>query len=81
MSEIKRTYDWEKPKRIALTIPEQEMLIDFLNTSETYCRWKSIITFFLGTGCRVGEVIGLRWEDCDFEKKTISINHNTIYWK
>lgn len=38
MSEIKRTYDWEKPKRIALTIPEQEMLIDFLNTSETYCR-------------------------------------------
>lgn len=81
MSEIKRTYAWEKPKRIALTIPEQEMLIDFLNTSETYCRWKSIITFFLGTGCRVGEVIGLRWEDCDFEKKTISINHNTIYRK
>lgn len=81
MSEIKRTYDWEKPKRIALTIPEQEMLIDFLNTSETYCRWKSIITVFLGTGCRVGEVIGLRWEDCDFEKKTISINHNTIYRK
>lgn len=81
MSEIKRTYDWEKPKRIALTIPEQEMLIDFLNTSETYCRWKSIITFSLGTGCRVGEVIGLRWEDCDFEKKTISINHNTIYRK
>lgn len=81
MSEIKRTYDWEKPKRIALTIPEQEMLIDFLNTSETYCRWKSIITFFLGTGCHVGEVIGLRWEDCDFEKKTISINHNTIYRK
>ena len=81
MSEIKRTYDWEKPKRIALTIPEQEMLIDFLNTSETYCRWESIITFFLGTGCRVGEVIGLRWEDCDFEKKTISINHNTIYRK
>lgn len=81
MSEIKRTYDWEKPKRIALTIPEQEMLIDFLNTSETYCRWKSIITFFLGTGCRAGEVIGLRWEDCDFEKKTISINHNTIYRK
>ena len=24
MSEIKRTYDWEKPKRIALTIPEQD---------------------------------------------------------
>lgn len=81
MSEIKRAYDWEKPKRIALTIPEQEMLVDFLNTSKTYCRWKPLVTLFLGTGCRVGEIIGLRWEDCDFENKTISINHNTIYRK
>lgn len=81
MSEIKRAYDWEKTKRIALTIPEQEMLVDFLNTSKTYCRWKPLVTLFLGTGCRVGEIIGLRWEDCDFENKTISINHNTIYRK
>lgn len=81
MSEIKRAYDWEKPKRIALIIPEQEMLVNFLSNSEIYCRWKPLVTLFLGTGCRVGEIIGLRWEDCDFENKTISINHNTIYRK
>lgn len=33
----------------------------------------------MGTGCRVGELIGLRWDDCDFKNNTISINHNLIY--
>lgn len=33
----------------------------------------------LGTGGRVGEILGLRWEDCDFESNLISINHNRIY--
>ena len=33
----------------------------------------------MGTGARVGEIIGLRWEDCDFENNLISINHNLIY--
>ncbi|MBQ9412640.1 MAG: site-specific integrase, partial [Oscillospiraceae bacterium] len=41
--------------------------------------WLPMFTMFLGTGCRVGELIGLRWEDCDFEGGTISINHNLIY--
>lgn len=32
-----------------------------------------------GTGCRIGEVIGLRWEDLDYENQLISINHAAIY--
>ncbi len=35
----------------------------------------------MGTGCRVGELTGLRWQDCDFENRTISINHNLVYRK
>ena len=30
---------------------------------------------------RVGEITGLRWEDCDFTENTISINHNLVYCK
>lgn len=37
------------------------------------------MTVFLGTGCRVGEIIGLRWDDCNFDNNTININHNTLY--
>ena len=40
-----------------------------------------MITVLLGTGCRVGEIIGLRWQDCDFDEGIIDINHNLIYRK
>ena len=79
MAEIKKGHDWEKPKRHALTIEEQEAFIGFLATSDMYNHWLPLFTTFLGTGCRVGEIIGLRWCDCDFENRTISINHNLIY--
>lgn len=79
MAEIKRSHNWEKSKRHALTEKQQEAFMHYVANSDTYSHWLSIFTFFLGTGCRVGEVIGLRWEDCDFTNKIISINHNLIY--
>lgn len=79
MAEIKKSHNWEKPKRHALSIKEQEAFINYVANSGTYSHWLPLFTVFLGTGCRVGEIIGLRWKDCDFEKRTISINHNLIY--
>lgn len=34
----------------------------------------------LGTGGRIGEVVGLRWDDVDLEKRAISINHQLTYY-
>lgn len=79
MAEIKKSHNWEKPKRHALTIEEQSTVIAFLSQSDTYGHWLPMFTVFLGTGCRVGELIGLRWKDVDFKNGTISINHNLIY--
>lgn len=79
MTEIKKSHNWEKPKRHALTEEEQKAFINYVASSEIYSHWLPLFTFFLGTGCRIGEVIGLRWEDCDFENNSISINHNLIY--
>ncbi len=79
MAEIKKSCNWEKPKRHALTIEEQSAFIDFVLHSDTYKHWLPLFTVFLGTGCRVGELIGLRWEDCDFDNNEISINHNLVY--
>lgn len=79
MAEIKKSHSWEKPKRHALTIEEQEAFINFMADSDIYCHWLPLFTVFLGTGCRVGEIIGLRWKDCDFDNGTISINHNLVY--
>lgn len=33
----------------------------------------------MGLKIHGGEIIGLRWCDCDFDNGTISINHNLIY--
>lgn len=79
MREIKQSHNWEKPKRHALTIEQQSAFVEFVANSEIYNHWLPLFTAFLGTGCRVGELIGLRWQDCDFENNVISINHNLIY--
>lgn len=79
MQEIKKGHNWEKSKRHALTVEEQEAFINYMAESDIYRHWLPLLTVFLGTGCRVGEIIGLRWKDCDFEAGTISINHNLIY--
>ncbi len=81
MAEIKKTYDWKKPKRRALTIPQQTAFMNYIAASSTYRRWYLIMAVFLGTGCRVGEIIGLRWEDVDLEKDIFNINHNMLYRK
>lgn len=79
ISELKKSTNTKKEKRHALTITEQEALINFLKTNKLYNHWLPLVTFFLGTGCRVGEVIGLTWNDIDFNNNVISINHNTTY--
>lgn len=79
MAEIKRGHDWEKPKRHALTELQQEVFIDYVANSHTYRHWLPLFTVALGTGCRIGEIIGLRWQDCDFDENMIDINHSLIY--
>ncbi len=79
MGDIKKSHCWEKPQRHALTEAEQEAFVQFVSTSPIYSHWMPLFTFLLGTGCRIGETIGLRWVDCDFENNEIFINHNVIY--
>lgn len=74
---------WHEPptKRHALTAPQQEALIAYCARSKDYFVYRTslYLTFLLGTGCRIGEMMGLRWDDVDFENNTISINHEVIY--
>lgn len=79
MTEIKKSNDWEKPKRHALSVQEQEAFIEFTKSHSVYNHWLPLFTVLLGTGCRVGEIVGLTWEDCDFKNSIININHSLIY--
>ena len=45
-----------------------------------YRHWYPIFALMIGTGLRVGEAVGLRWNDVDFDNNTISVNHTLIYY-
>lgn len=78
--EVKKAHNYERPKRHALTIPEQIAFLGYIRKTNKYKHWLPLFTFFLGTGCRVGEVIGLRWQDVDMENDIIDINHTLTYY-
>lgn len=69
--------DMGKPseKKVALTIDEQR---EFLRVSEGK-RYANQYRFVLQTGLRTGELIGLKWEDIDFEKRTVKISRSMEY--
>ena len=79
MREVKKSHIWEHNPRHALTIPQQKAFMGYLKAHREYQGWVPIITVLLGTGMRIGECIGLRWEDVDFEKRIISVNHTLVY--
>ena len=76
MAEIKKSRFWDKKKRRSLTIPQQRELTEFLKNNREFHGWAPVIIILLGTGMRIGECMGLRWDDLDFEKRMISVNHN-----
>lgn len=81
MGECKRSHNVDIPKRRALTISQQEAFIRYIGEVPKYKHWKPLFTFFLGTGCRVSEVVGLRWEDIHMDEGYIDINHNMVYYQ
>lgn len=64
-----------------LSREEQKTLLNFVKKDSIYCRYYVMIAFMLATGCRIGEVIGLTWNDIDFDEKIVSVNHQVIYKK
>lgn len=76
MNEIKASDLWVKTKRKALTIPQQKAFVNYLEETIEFKGWYPIMIVLLGTGMRIGECLGLRWEDVDFKNRMISVNHN-----
>lgn len=63
----------------ALTIAQQETLLDFVERSPIYRVHLPMLQVMLGTGCRCGELIGLTWQDIDMEEQEIRIEAQLVY--
>jgi len=80
LKELKQSHNFQREKRKALTVAEQELFIDFLKRTPKYNHWYPVFAIMLGTGMRVGELVGLRWDDIDLDEGLISVNHTLIYY-
>ena len=59
---------------------QQRAFIRYVAQNPFFYQWYPLFVTLLGTGCRIGEIVGLRWDDVDMENRVIHINHNLTYY-
>ena len=64
-----------KTPRKALQVEQLKEIMEAMHQMES-CDEKLLLAMLIHTGARRGEVLGLRWEDIDFDKKVIHIKRN-----
>lgn len=80
MKEISKQAGKTRGVRHALTVEQQRAFMEYMATHPVYYHWWPLFTVLLGTGCRIGECLGLRWQDLDFENRVVSVNHSLVYY-
>jgi integrase len=79
-AEIKKRYGGSRKLRHALTVEQQREFMRYVADNPVFYTWYPFFTVLLGTGCRIGEIIGLRWDDVNMEERLIDINHSLTYY-
>lgn len=81
LKELKQAHNMGKSHRKALTVPEQELFLEFLSREDIpYRHWRPIFSIMANTGMRVGEITGLQWEDIDLDNGMIEVNRTLVYY-
>lgn len=65
-------------ERRALTEEEEKRFIEFVRNDGYHKRTVPFFVIGFGTGLRLGELLGLTWEDVDFENNVIHVNKNFV---
>ena len=80
LKELKKSHNYQRTKRKALTLPEQNLFLTYIRNHPVYRHWYPVFAVMIGTGMRAGEVSGLRWCDIDLEKGEIYVTHTLVYY-
>ena len=61
----------------AFSIDEMRYILQCLENEPL--KWRALVGLMIDTGCRRGEICGLRWKSVDFTAGTITIENNLCY--
>ncbi len=78
LKELKKSNGLTNGIRHALTTDQELNFLSFVRNDPTCGKWKDLMIIMFGTGMRVGEVLGLLWENVDFVNRTITVDHSVI---
>jgi len=67
--------------REALSIKQQEKLLEFTKNNKYYKCYHEMLIIMIGTALRRGEIIGLTWDNIDMKNRIIKIDHQLLYKK
>jgi integrase len=67
----------KKPKVNFLEIEAIQKILEYL--PQEPLKWQAFIYLLIFTGCRRGEIAGLKWDCIDFDKATINVKNNLLY--
>ena len=67
----------EKKERRVLTVSEAELFLS--KAADTF--YYNLYVLALETGMRIGELMGLRWADIDFNKKVLHVRRSLCYFR
>lgn len=79
MAQVKKKTGYSRETKDPQTVAQQQKFMIFTANDPVHVKYVPLFTFYLGTGCRMGEALGLRWVDVDFENRVIHITHAAKY--
>lgn len=76
-----RDYGRDPKEREALSLEQQRAFFGFVEQSNIYQRYLPMLQIMIGLALRVGETIGLTWDDISIPDREVVIDHQLVYKK
>lgn len=76
-----RDYPEGDTEKAALSVEEEQFFLDYVKKRRKRQRYELLFPILFGTACRIGEIIGLTWENVNMKERTITIDHALVYRK
>lgn len=69
----------DEVKKAAVVYTEEQVQYIYQCLNKEPLKWKALVMFAIDSGCRRGEIVGLKWSEIDFKSGKVNICRNAQY--